>query len=60
MLCLRDGLHGHDWLINMQVVESKDVGGICCALTRLGCEVGMPKLFLIDQDSGIMATMRDA
>ena len=47
-------------LINMQVVESKDVGGICCALTRLGCEVGMPKLFLIDQDSGIMATMRDA
>ena len=47
-------------LINMQVVESKDVGGICCALTRLGCEVGMPKLCLIDQDSGVMATMREA
>ena len=47
-------------LTNIQVVESKDVGGICCALTRLGCEVGMPKLFLIDQDSGIMAALRDA
>ena len=46
--------------VNMQVVEQKDVGGISCALTRLGCEVGMPKLFLIDKDSGIMATLKDA
>ena len=47
-------------LVNMQVVETKDVGGISCALTRLGCEVGMPKLFLIDEDSGIMATLKQA
>ena len=47
-------------LVNMQVVETKDTGGISCALTRLGCEIGMPKLFLIDQDSGIMATMKKA
>ena len=47
-------------LTNLQVVETKDVGGICCALTRLGCEIGMPKLFLIDQDSGIMAALKGA
>ena len=47
-------------LVNLQVVETKDVDGICCALTRLGCEIGMPKLFLIDKDSGIMATLKDA
>ena len=47
-------------MVNMQVVETKDVGGISCALTRLGCEIGMPKLFLIDQDSGIMAALKSA
>ena len=47
-------------LVNMQVVETKDTGGISCALTRLGCEIGMPKLFLIDKDSGVMATLRAA
>ena len=47
-------------LVNIQIAESKDVGGISCALTRLGCEIGMPKLFLIDKDSGFMATLREA
>ena len=47
-------------LVNLQVVETKDIGGISCALTRLGCEVGMPKLFLIDKDSGVMATLKEA
>ena len=47
-------------LVNMQVVEKKDVGGICCGLTRLGCEVGVPKIFLTDQDSGIMAALKEA
>ena len=45
-------------LVNIQIVETKDVGGISCALTRLGCEIGMPKLFLTDKDSGIMATLK--
>ena len=47
-------------LVNIQIAESKDIGGISCALTRLGCEIGMPKLFLIDKDSGFMATLREA
>ena len=46
-------------LVNIQIVETKDVGGISCALTRLGCEIGMPKLFLTDKDSGIMATLKE-
>ena len=47
-------------LVNLQVVEKTDAGGIICGLTRLACEVGMPKYVLCDQDSGIMAALSNA
>ena len=47
-------------LSNLQVIETKDVGGICCALTRLGCEVGLPKILLVDGESSILAALKDA
>lgn len=37
-------------LLNLQVIESKSVDGIIDGLTRLGCEVGFPIFFLLDQD----------
>ena len=42
------------------VTKLEDIVGISCALTRLEYEAGMPKLFLIDKDSGLIATLRDA
>ena len=47
-------------LVNLQVVEKTDAGGILCGLTRLACEVGLPKYIFCDQDSGIMAALRNA
>ena len=47
-------------LVNLQVVEKTDAGGIICGITRLACEVGMPKYILCDQDSGIMSALSNA
>ena len=41
-------------------LASSGEGGIACGLTRLACEVGMPKYVLCDQDSGIMAALNSA
>ena len=47
-------------LVNLQVVEKTDAGGIICGITRLACEGGMPKHILIDQDSAIIAALTNA
>ena len=47
-------------LVNLQVVEKKDAGGIICGITRLACESGMPKHIFTDQDSGIIAALTGA
>ena len=47
-------------LLNLQVIESKSVDGIADGLTRLGCEVGFPTHFLVDQDAAIMKVMKEA
>ena len=47
-------------LVNAQVVEKSDTSGIMDALTRLGCEVGMPSLLLTDQDTTLMKALREA
>ena len=44
-------------LVNLQVIEETDAGGIMCGVTRLVCEVGFPKYFFIDQHSPTMAGM---
>ena len=46
-------------LTNIQIIETKDVPGICDGLTRLSCEVGTPARLLIDQDSAIMKILRE-
>ena len=47
-------------LVNLQVLEKSDAGGIICGVTRLSCEVGMPKFFLCDQDQAIMSGLENA
>ena len=46
--------------INLQVIENKACDGIVDGITRLGCEVGMPKLILTDQDSGIIKALEES
>jgi len=47
-------------LVNLQVLEKTDAGGIICGITRLSCEVGLPKYIFCDQDSGIMSALANA
>ena len=47
-------------LVNLQVIESKSADGILDGITRLACEVGVPTLMLVDQDSGVMKALREA
>ena len=47
-------------LLNLQVIESKSVDGIIDGLTRLGCEVGFPTFFLVDQDSAMLKVLKEA
>ena len=47
-------------LVNLQVIESKSADGILDGITRLVCEVGVPTLMLVDQDSGVMKALREA
>ena len=47
-------------LVNLQVVEKSDAGGIICGITRLACEGGMPKYMFIDQDSAIISALSNA
>ena len=47
-------------LVNLQVIEKSDAGGILCGVTRLACEVGLPKFFLIDQHDATMSAFANA
>ena len=47
-------------MVNLQVIESKSADGILDGITRLACEVGVPTLLLVDQDSGVMKALREA
>ena len=47
-------------LVNLQVIEKTDVGGIICGITRLACESGLPKYVFTDQDSAIMSALSNA
>ena len=47
-------------MVNLQVIESKSADGVLDGITRLACEVGVPTLMLVDQDSGIMKALREA
>ena len=46
-------------LINLQVIEKSDSSGIVEGLTRLSCEVGVPKVILIDQDSALIKALTE-
>ena len=46
--------------MNLQVIETKSAEGIIDGITRLSCEIGVPSLMLVDQDSGIMKALREA
>ena len=46
-------------MVNLQVIESKSADGILDGITRLACEVGVPSLMLVDQDSGVMKALRE-
>ena len=47
-------------LLNLQVIETKSADGVVDGLTRLGCEVGFPNHFLIDQDSSLLKVLKEA
>ena len=46
--------------VNLQVIEGKSADAVIDGVNRFGCEVGMPSLILIDQDSGIMKAFNEA
>merc|ERR1712082_329022 len=46
--------------VNLQVIEGKSADTVINGVNRLGCEVGMPSLILIDQDSRIMKAFNEA
>ena len=47
-------------LTNIQIIETKDCDGICDGLTRFVCESGVPKHFMIDQETSLMKVLKDA
>ena len=46
-------------LTNIQIIETKDVNGICDGLTRLTCEVGAPSKLFIDQETSLMKALKE-
>ena len=46
-------------LINLQVVEKRDGSGVMDGITRLSCEVGIPKLVLMDQDAAFIKSLKE-
>merc|ERR1711867_190294 len=46
--------------VNLQAIEGKSADAVIDGVNRLSCEVGMPSLILIDQDSGIMKAFNEA
>ena len=46
-------------LVNLQVIEGKDAGCIIDGITRMSCEVGIPKYLMIDDDDCIKKALRE-
>ena len=46
-------------LVNLQVIETKSADGIIDGVTRLSCEIGVPFMMLVDQDSGILKALKE-
>ena len=46
-------------LLNLQVIEKSDSSGVVDGLTRLSCEVGIPKILLMDQDTALIKVMSE-
>ena len=46
--------------VNLQVIEGKSADAVIDGINRLGCEVGFPKIILIDQDTGMMKAFKEA
>ena len=46
-------------LLNLQVIEKSDSSGVVDGLTRLSCEVGIPKILLMDQDTALIKAMSE-
>ena len=46
-------------LTNIQVIEKSDNSGMVDGLTRLSCEVGVPKFVVLDEDSALVKAMQD-
>ena len=44
----------------LQVIVGKSVVAVINKANKLGCEVGMPSMILIDQDNGIMKAFNEA
>ena len=47
-------------IINLQVLEGRNSDALCCSLSRLGCELGYPTHFLVDQDSALLKVLSEA
>ena len=46
-------------LTNIQVIEKSDNSGIIDGVTRLSCEVGVPKFILVDDDSALVKAVQE-
>ena len=46
-------------LINLQVIEGKNSSCILDGITRMSCEIGVPKYLLIDSDDAIKKALRE-
>ena len=46
-------------LTNIQVIEKSDNSGMIDGVTRLSCEVGVPKFVLVDDDSALVKAVQE-
>ena len=46
-------------LTNIQVIEKSDNSGMIDGVTRLSCEVGVPKFILVDDDSALVKAVQE-
>ena len=46
--------------VNLQVIEKSDAGGIMDAVTRLSCEVGVPKLVICDKQTSVEKMLKES
>ena len=46
--------------VNLQMIEKSDAGGIMDAVTRLSCEVGVPKLVICDKQTSVEKMLKES